>query len=47
MVAVYGDIAAQDDYTHELGPEKNFNESMVIVNEVASDSVRGSAGCNL
>jgi len=28
MVAVFGDITAQDDYTHPLGPESNFNESM-------------------
>jgi len=28
MVAVYGDITTQDDYTHPLGPESNFNESM-------------------
>ena len=28
MVAVYGDIQAKDDYTHPLGPESNFNESM-------------------
>jgi hypothetical protein len=28
MVAVYGDVQAQDDYTHPLGPEENFNESM-------------------
>jgi len=28
MVAIYGDLTAQDDYTHPLGPEKNFNESM-------------------
>ena len=28
MVAIYGDITAQDDYTHPLGPESNFNESM-------------------
>jgi len=28
MVAVFGDIQASDDYTHELGPESNFNESM-------------------
>lgn len=27
MVAVYGDISAQDDYTHPLGPEQNFNGS--------------------
>jgi|FLYL01.1.fsa_nt_gi hypothetical protein len=26
--AVYGDITPQDDFTHPLGPEKNFNESM-------------------
>src|SRR3990172_1257496 len=28
MVAVYGDIQARDDYTHPLGDEENFNESM-------------------
>ena len=28
MVAVYGDISTADDFPHELGPEKNFNESM-------------------
>ena len=28
MVAVYGDIETKDDYTHPLGPEENFNESM-------------------
>ncbi|MEX0785690.1 MAG: hypothetical protein WD939_03545 [Dehalococcoidia bacterium] len=28
MVAVYGNIQTQDDYTHPLGPEENFNESM-------------------
>ena len=28
MVAVVGNIQAQDDYTHPLGPEDNFNESM-------------------
>jgi hypothetical protein len=28
MVAVFGNIHPQDDYTHELGPETNFNESM-------------------
>ena len=28
MVAVYGNIEAKDDYTHPLGPEQNFNESM-------------------
>jgi len=28
MVSVYGDIAAKDDFTHPLGPETNFNESM-------------------
>jgi len=25
---VYGDIKPEDDYTHPLGPEQNFNESM-------------------
>jgi hypothetical protein len=25
---VYGNVTAQDDYTHPLGPEPNFNESM-------------------
>jgi hypothetical protein len=28
MVSVYGDVKAQDEYTHPLGPEKHFNESM-------------------
>ena len=28
MVAIFGDITGQDDYTHALGPEPNFNESM-------------------
>ena len=28
MTSVYGDIKPQDDYTHPLGPEKNFNDSM-------------------
>jgi hypothetical protein len=28
MVAVYGNVRAEDDYTHPLGPEENFNESM-------------------
>lgn len=28
MVQVLGDITAKDDYTHPLGPEPNFNESM-------------------
>ena len=28
MVAVFGDIQAQDDFTHPLGSEPNFNESM-------------------
>ena len=28
MVAIFGDITGQDDYTHALGPESNFNESM-------------------
>lgn len=28
MVQLIGNITAQDDYTHELGPEENFNESV-------------------
>ncbi len=28
MVAIFGDITGKDDYTHPLGPEPNFNESM-------------------
>jgi hypothetical protein len=28
MVAIFGDITAQDDFTHPLRPEPNFNESM-------------------
>lgn len=28
MTSVYGDITARDDYTHPLGSETNFNESM-------------------
>ena len=28
MVAIFGDITGKDDYTHPLGPESNFNESM-------------------
>jgi hypothetical protein len=28
MVAILGDITEQDDFTHALGPEPNFNESM-------------------
>jgi hypothetical protein len=28
MTSVYGDIKPEDDYTHPLGPEKNFNDSM-------------------
>ena len=28
MVSVYGDIQAKDEYTHPLGAEKHFNESM-------------------
>ena len=28
VTAILGDITAQDDYTHPLGPETNFNESM-------------------
>ena len=28
MVTLHGDIETKDDYTHPLGPESNFNESM-------------------
>jgi hypothetical protein len=28
MVAMLGDLELRDDYTHPLGPESNFNESM-------------------
>ncbi|MDA1076983.1 MAG: hypothetical protein O3A63_19885 [Proteobacteria bacterium] len=28
MVKIYGNLTAKDDYTHELGPEENFNESV-------------------
>ncbi|MHB8375977.1 MAG: DUF7064 domain-containing protein [Dehalococcoidia bacterium] len=28
MVALLGDLSVHDDYTHPLGPEPNFNESM-------------------
>lgn len=28
MVRVIGNISVEDDYTHELGPEENFNESV-------------------
>jgi hypothetical protein len=28
MVSIVGNIKAEDDYTHPLGPEKNFNESV-------------------
>ena len=28
MVKVIGNITVEDDYTHELGPEENFNESV-------------------
>ena len=28
MTAIFGDITGIDDYTHALGPEPNFNESM-------------------
>ena len=27
-IAIYGNLKAEDDYTHELGPEENFNESV-------------------
>jgi hypothetical protein len=28
MVSIIGNIKPEDDYTHELGPEPNFNESV-------------------
>ena len=28
MVKIYGNLTPDDDYTHVLGPEKNFNESV-------------------
>jgi hypothetical protein len=28
MTKIYGNLTAEDDYTHELGPEENFNESV-------------------
>jgi hypothetical protein len=28
MATILGDLELKDDYTHELGPESNFNESM-------------------
>lgn len=28
MTSVYGDVRPEDDYTHPLGPEPNFNDSM-------------------
>lgn len=28
MATILGDVTGQDDYTHALGPEPNFNESM-------------------
>jgi hypothetical protein len=28
MVAIVGNVRAEDDYTHPLGPEENFNESV-------------------
>ena len=28
MVTIVGNIKPEDDFTHPLGPEKNFNESV-------------------
>ena len=28
MVNIVGNVSPQDDYTHPLGPEENFNESV-------------------
>ena len=41
MVAVFGDIRTEDDFTHPLGPEPNFNESMYYN---FFDQGRGSGG---
>jgi len=41
VVSVYGDIATKDDYTHPLGPEPNFNESMYFN---FFDNARGMGG---
>jgi hypothetical protein len=38
---VFGNIKAEDDYTHTLGPETNFNESMYFN---FFDNVKGSGG---
>ena len=38
---VYGDIKPEDDYTHPLGPEQNFNESMYFN---FFDNARGFGG---
>ncbi|MBA59388.1 MAG: hypothetical protein CMQ40_09485 [Gammaproteobacteria bacterium] len=40
MVAIVGNIKPEDDYTHTLGPEKNFNES-VYFNFFDRDKDRG------
>ena len=28
MAKILGNLVPEDDFTHELGPEPNFNESM-------------------
>ena len=28
MVTIVGNVKPEDDYTHPLGPEENFNESV-------------------
>ena len=28
MVKIVGNVKPEDDYTHPLGPEENFNESV-------------------
>ena len=27
-IRIYGNLKPEDDFTHELGPEENFNESV-------------------
>ena len=41
MAPVYGNVTPQDDYTHPLGPEENFNESMYFN---FFDQARGRGG---
>lgn len=36
MATVYGDIRAEDEFTHPLGPQTNFNESLTLEGRVKS-----------